>query len=220
MSEAHWFDMFCCMVVVGMQVPASRRVSCLPEGYQPVIEKLKGQAESYGGFLKLMRRSSRVGEQGSAGGKPAQQQQQQSAPVGVPSGAGGTEREGLAPGGMATAMAVVEEAGEQAVVVRRKGGLKRGPRVVGGVKRRICFVEAVKVVHIPSHEEYSRRIRDQYWSSAEDIYESACRNLIEFEFEGNAYEQAVEEQDMILCESGELVHPAHFDFAAMTTAAP
>lgn len=73
------------------------------------------------------------------------------------------------------------------------------------------FTEVVEVVHIPRHNDYSKRIRDQYWSSADEIYENAYRNLLEFEMEGH-WINAAEEDQMIRCqESGNLIHPVHFE---------
>lgn len=39
-----------------VNTPPQPALSCLPAGYTPVMERLKGQVESYGGFLRLMRR--------------------------------------------------------------------------------------------------------------------------------------------------------------------
>lgn len=204
------------------QLPASRRVSCLPDGYEPVIEKLKGgQAECYGGFLKLMRRSSKVGSmlRDDKGATPvaccAEPGCAQRTAGVSGAGAGSPTLDQTAfPCPEPVCAVQLRRTKSEGAVPRKRGGLKRGPPLCPG--RRLAFVEAVKVVHIPSHEDYSRRIRDSYWSCAEEIYESACRNLIEFEYEGHAFEQAVEEAEMILCHSGELVHPAHFEFAAAT----
>lgn len=65
-------------------------------------------------------------------------------------------------------------------------------------------------MQIPSHADYSGRVKTQYWSSPEEIYEMACRNLLEYQAEGYDYAQAVEEGQMFYVpETGELVHPVH-----------
>jgi hypothetical protein len=70
----------------------------------------------------------------------------------------------------------------------------------------------LQVVHIPKHSDYSRRVRAQYWATAEEIYEMACRNLIEFETEGHDWANVAEEDIMIFCEeTGEFIHPCHFE---------
>ncbi|TFJ81866.1 hypothetical protein NSK_007113 [Nannochloropsis salina CCMP1776] len=77
-------------------------------------------------------------------------------------------------------------------------------------RRRIAFHEDVCVVHIPSHTEYSRRIKSQYWTSPAEIYEMACRNLVEFEAEGYSWEAALEEEHLYWCpDTASFVHPAH-----------
>lgn len=42
--------------ILQVPTPPQPALSCLPAGYTPVMERLKGQVESYGGFLRLMRR--------------------------------------------------------------------------------------------------------------------------------------------------------------------
>ena len=98
------------------------------------------------------------------------------------------------------------------------GALRKTPATGAGSPqlakkpRKVNFSESVRVVRIPSHKEYSSRVRDQYWASAEEIYEMACRNLVEFDMEGHDWENVAEETQMIWCEEvGALVHPAHFE---------
>merc|ERR1712146_361185 len=76
--------------------------------------------------------------------------------------------------------------------------------------RRIHFTEEVKVVEIPHHSEYSNRIKDQYWSNADEIYDMACKNVIELDMEGH-WSEAFEEDQMIWSEvNQDYIHPAHF----------
>jgi hypothetical protein len=65
-----------------LQLMMPRRSSCLPEGYEPVMEKLKGQVESYGGFLKLMRRPS-IAPKGPSGAGGVEAQKEKYEPAGV-----------------------------------------------------------------------------------------------------------------------------------------
>ena len=325
--------------------PQWRRVSCLPENVRPVIEKLKGRPESYGGFLRLMKRQSQVGNLAALAnapppqtpphasspphhhamyepqqprrpsclgqpppcpsclGQPPQQppmeeQEQQHGgrggalpmpvprrrrsqgsvghaeddeqllddddvsltsstsssymswcscssppvhalqyhPIGSPPShnmrggrrVGGLKRSGKSP---PTAPLSIQHAVDEAVAASSLGRngssgsmmstcssasssststpAKQQPQLPGG-KRRIVFHEEVCVVHIPSHKEYSTRVKTQYWNSPEEIYEMACRNLVEFEAEGYAWERALEEDQLFWCpDSGEFVHPAH-----------
>ena len=87
--------------------------------------------------------------------------------------------------------------------------------------RRIAFLEEVEVVHIPNHADFSSRVKAQYWSSPEEIYEMACRNLVEYQAEGYDYESAVEEDQMFYVpETGELIHPAHVDLTYSAQSQP
>jgi len=78
-------------------------------------------------------------------------------------------------------------------------------------KLRVQFADKVEVIFIPSHTEYSNRVKQQYWSNSNEIVEMACRNFVEFEAEGYSYENVLEEQEMIFCqETREFIHPIHF----------
>ena len=51
-------------------------------------------------------------------------------------------------------------------------------------KKRISFDTTVKVVPIPTRDEYSNRVRSRLWSNAFEIHQNATRNSIEFAAEG------------------------------------
>ena len=78
-------------------------------------------------------------------------------------------------------------------------------------KARINFNEEVAVVPIPMRGEYSERMRCRLWSNAEEIYENAARNSIEFASEGWDWRNVCEDDDMYVCSvSKELIHPVHY----------
>ena len=76
---------------------------------------------------------------------------------------------------------------------------------------RIQFNTHVTVIQIPSHSQYSNRIKQRLWSNREEISQNAKRNLREFASEGWDVNKVVEEDKMFLdaC-SKEFIHPVHF----------
>jgi hypothetical protein len=77
---------------------------------------------------------------------------------------------------------------------------------------KIQFDSSVKVVHIPSHSQYSSRIKKHIWSNPREIKENANRNLREFASEGWDWKTVVEEDEMFLDKfSNEFIHPAHLN---------
>jgi hypothetical protein len=77
---------------------------------------------------------------------------------------------------------------------------------------RIHFNTDVTVLPIPSHHEYSSRIKKFLWSNGEEIQENAARNRIEFASEGWDWHTVLEDDDMYVdANTGELVHPCWFD---------
>jgi len=74
--------------------------------------------------------------------------------------------------------------------------------------RSIQFENEVLVVPIPSHHEYSDRIKKFLWSGTEEISENAERNRAEYASEGWDWHSVLEDDEMYVdAESGELVHP-------------
>lgn len=78
-------------------------------------------------------------------------------------------------------------------------------------KRSISFNEEVNVVPIPSHTDYSDRVRQRLWMGSSEIYANAQRNTIEFASECCDWRTVKEEEQFIRCQySGNLTHPVHF----------
>jgi hypothetical protein len=42
----------------------------------------------------------------------------------------------------------------------------------------------VEVRYVPLHSDYSSRVRAKYWNSAQELWDMAARNSIEFAAEG------------------------------------
>lgn len=75
---------------------------------------------------------------------------------------------------------------------------------------RIQFNSVVQVKTIPSHFDYSDRVRRHLWSNRHELRESTQRNMREFAFEGWNVRGVIEEDDMFFDRrSLEFVHPAH-----------
>lgn len=78
--------------------------------------------------------------------------------------------------------------------------------------RRCTFNEEVKVCPIPKREEYSKRIRERLWLSAEDMMLNAHRNSVEFAAEGWDWRNTPEDDEMYRClATNELIHPIHVE---------
>jgi len=216
-----------------------------------VFEKLKGHVESYGGFLRLMRRSnsltydtfnSQTTTTSTTSTTTIPTAPTPTKPIFInqrfsEDGLSKEVMDKLSLGSTSSTEGVISppcsnpysppQQEEDGLAMRRTpptkklvGALRKSPATGAGssqaVKkaRKVNFEESVRVVRIPSHKEYSSRVRDSYWTSAEEIYEMACRNLVEFDMEGHDWENVAEETQMIWCEDlGMLVHPAHFDWS-------
>jgi hypothetical protein len=82
--------------------------------------------------------------------------------------------------------------------------------------RNLTFDEEVSVVHIPRREQYSNRIQQHLWHSPEILHANVMRNTIEYSADGWKWQDVREEEDhVVCCESGELIHPVHEEIARM-----
>ena len=61
-------------------------------------------------------------------------------------------------------------------------------------KKGVRFNDMVEVRYVPLHSDYSQRVRQKYWNSAQELWDMAARNSLEFASEGYDYKQAVEEE--------------------------
>ncbi len=62
--------------------------------------------------------------------------------------------------------------------------------------KRVKFSNTVAAVYVPTHQEYSNRVRRSYWAGVGEIREMVYRNMIEFDAEGYQWENVAEETDM------------------------
>ena len=75
---------------------------------------------------------------------------------------------------------------------------------------RIQFNSVVKSMPIPSHQDYSDRVKKLLWSNGTEIRQNAQRNAREFAFEGWSAQYVLEEDQMYLdVGSMEFIHPVH-----------
>eukprot|EP00536_Pseudo-nitzschia_multiseries_P006735 jgi/Psemu1/304326/fgenesh1_kg.146_\ len=75
---------------------------------------------------------------------------------------------------------------------------------------RIQFNAVVKAMPIPSHQDYSDRVKRLIWSNGTEIRENAQRNAREFAFEGWSAKYVLEEDQMYLdMGSMQFIHPVH-----------
>lgn len=78
--------------------------------------------------------------------------------------------------------------------------------------KRCTFNEEVTVCPIPKREEYSKRIKQRLWLSAEDMMLNAHRNSVEFAAEGWDWRNTPEDDEMYRClATNELIHPIHVE---------
>ena len=75
---------------------------------------------------------------------------------------------------------------------------------------RIQFNSVVQSMPIPSHLDYSDRVKRLIWSNCSEIRQNAQRNAREFAFEGWSAQYVLEEDQMYLdVGSMEFIHPVH-----------
>ena len=78
------------------------------------------------------------------------------------------------------------------------------------------FNNDVMVVQIPSHTDYSDRIKRFLWSNGREISENAERNRVEYASEGWDWHTVLEDDDMYVdASTGELIHPCWYDDVVM-----
>jgi len=75
-------------------------------------------------------------------------------------------------------------------------------------KRGVHFHDQVEVRFVPLHSDYSQRVRQKYWNNAQELWEMAARNSIEYASEGYDFRNVVEEENFTRW-GGQLIHPAH-----------
>ena len=67
------------------------------------------------------------------------------------------------------------------------------------------------MIPIPSHTQYSDRIKQCIWSNRYELQEMAQRNLMEFEMEGYDWRNVILEDQMNTIDpiTGQRIHPCH-----------
>jgi len=97
-------------------------------------------------------------------------------------------------------------ASSEAVPLKNHCGYKAIPKP----DSRIQFNSVVESMPIPSHQDYSDRVKRLLWSNNMEIKENAQRNAREFAFEGWSPQYVLEEDQMYLdVGSMEFIHPVH-----------
>ena len=74
----------------------------------------------------------------------------------------------------------------------------------------VSFDACVTVHPIPNRDAYSDRIKKLMWQSSAEMQENAARNCFEFASEGWDWQNVASDEEMILTETGERIHPVHF----------
>lgn len=88
--------------------------------------------------------------------------------------------------------------------------------VSSATRRNLTFDEEVSVVHIPRRDQYSKRIQEHLWNSAETLQTAVMRNTVEYAADGWKWQDVREEDQHFQCpESGELIHPVHQEIARL-----
>jgi len=80
----------------------------------------------------------------------------------------------------------------------------------GSCFTKIQFNSVVKSTLIPSHQDYSDRVKRLLWTNCREIKQNAQRNAREFAFEGWSAQYVLEEDQMYLdVGSMQFIHPVH-----------
>ena len=78
--------------------------------------------------------------------------------------------------------------------------------------KRVSFKCQAEEIPIPSFRDYPASVKSLMWRSTKEIRKMAERNYFEFDYEGQKWRDAVEDEEMMLDHSsGNLIHPAHFN---------
>jgi hypothetical protein len=75
--------------------------------------------------------------------------------------------------------------------------------------RTVSFDDSVSVHPIPTRHQYPVQVRKDLWSCKREMWHNMKRNATEFAAEGWNWKLAVEDDDMIMGQNGELIHPVH-----------
>jgi hypothetical protein len=76
------------------------------------------------------------------------------------------------------------------------------------LQSRVSFESCVVVHSIPSHIDYSDRVRKALWTEPMEMEQEKIRNYVEFMAEGWDWRQVVEEDEFLVFEN-QLIHPVH-----------
>lgn len=76
-------------------------------------------------------------------------------------------------------------------------------------KKRVNFYENVTVVLIPKSFEYSSRVQAKLFHDSIEASEDVERNIVEFNADNRDWSNVCLEDNMHVCDTGELIHPVH-----------
>lgn len=77
---------------------------------------------------------------------------------------------------------------------------------------RVRFQDTVDLVVIPSHRDMDASTIEKIWTSIDEVQVNMHRNSMEYHADGRDWQDATEEEDMILDhETGDYVHPATWE---------
>jgi hypothetical protein len=121
-------------------------------------------------------------------------------------------------GGKRVAAPAAADASSLSSSCSSKGDASSSSKSSGASAKRCTFNEEVVVCPIPKREEYSKRIKERLWLSAEDMMLNTHRNSVEFAAEGWDWRNTPEDDEMYRClATNELIHPIHIDNQRLET---